>query len=52
MGLAYRFPGMPKRPTRPLSAVGADGEEVLREAGFREAEAAELLKSGVVATPG
>jgi crotonobetainyl-CoA:carnitine CoA-transferase CaiB-like acyl-CoA transferase len=49
MGLAYRFPGVPKRPTRPLSAIGADGEEVLREAGYREAELAELLKSGVVA---
>jgi crotonobetainyl-CoA:carnitine CoA-transferase CaiB-like acyl-CoA transferase len=51
MGLAYRFPGVPKRPTRPLSAIGADGDEVLREAGFHETEAAELLKSGVVATP-
>jgi crotonobetainyl-CoA:carnitine CoA-transferase CaiB-like acyl-CoA transferase len=51
MGLAYRFPGVPKRPTRPLSAIGADGADVLREAGFRETEAAELLKSGIVATP-
>jgi crotonobetainyl-CoA:carnitine CoA-transferase CaiB-like acyl-CoA transferase len=51
MGLAYRFLGVPKRPTKPLAAIGADGEKVLREAGFREAEAAELLKSGVVAMP-
>ena len=51
MGLPYRFAGVPKRPTRPLAAIGDDGVEVLREAGFGEAETADLLKSGVVATP-
>lgn len=49
LGLPYRFAGVSKRSTRPLPAIGADGAEVLRQAGFDEIETVGLLKSGVVA---
>ena len=49
LGLPYRFAGASKRSTRPLPAIGADGAEVLRQAGFDEIETVGLLKSGVVA---
>lgn len=52
VGLPYQFAGMPRRTTRPLSAIGADGRAALREAGFEDDEAADLMRLGIVAVSG
>jgi len=48
MGLPYQFAGLERRPTRPLSPIGADGLAVLRESGFDEEDIAELVQGGIV----
>jgi crotonobetainyl-CoA:carnitine CoA-transferase CaiB-like acyl-CoA transferase len=49
IGLPYRFAHVPRRSTRPLSAIGADGAAVLRGAGFADEEIGDLMDRGVVA---
>jgi crotonobetainyl-CoA:carnitine CoA-transferase CaiB-like acyl-CoA transferase len=49
MGLPYQLRGMGTRSTRPAPAIGEDGITVLRDAGFREGETADLVTSGIVA---
>lgn len=51
LGLPYRFVGAPKRATKPLPAIGADGVRLLRDAGYQETEIAGLLTSGIVYVP-
>lgn len=48
IGLPYQFAGLARRPTRPLSPIGADGATVLRESGFDEGDITSLVQSGVV----
>jgi crotonobetainyl-CoA:carnitine CoA-transferase CaiB-like acyl-CoA transferase len=47
VGSPIKLSGEPM-PLRPAPALGADTEELLREAGFTDAEIAELERSGVV----
>ena len=48
MGLPYQFAGLERRPTRPLSSIGADGLTVLRESGFAEGDITDLVQDGIV----
>ncbi|VTU28543.1 Formyl-coenzyme A transferase [Variovorax sp. SRS16] len=47
-GLPYELCGTPRRRTEAAPAHGAHTEEILRDAGFSDDEAAQLLEAGVV----
>lgn len=48
LGLPYRFSGVSRRQTQPLPDIGADGLDVLRGAGFQNAEIESFFASGIV----
>ena len=51
LGLPIKFSRTPGNATRPAPALGEQTEEVLREAGFDDAEIGELTESGAAAGP-
>ena len=53
LGAPFKLSRTPARPTRaPGPALGEHTEEILRQAGYSEAEIHALLESGAVAGPG
>jgi alpha-methylacyl-CoA racemase len=52
LGVPVKLSRTPGDPTRPAPALGADTDEVLRDAGYSEEELAALKESGAVAGPG